>query len=236
MASSPIKSLTLYSYYYSSASWRVRSVLAYKKIPFKYQCVQLLDGQQHSDEYLKKNPMHQVPSLEIEFEDGSIHTLTQSLAIIKFLEDNYPEPAIYPKDPMLHYKSLAIADTISSGIQPLQNLETLVKYTEPLDLVYPRLALPALDPNGRKIVAQFWISRKLANLERLISSVSGKYCVGDTVSIADVCLVPQMFNARRFEVDLGPYPLLKEIDERLQTLEMFKVSHPLSCPEAPKTN
>lgn len=226
MATLPIKELTLYSYFYSSASWRVRSVLALKKIPFKYQVVKLLDGDQHSEEFLKKSPMHQVPALTVELEDGSSHTLLQSLTIIKFLEDNYPEPSIYPKDPMALYKSLAIAETISGGVQPLQNLETLVHYTEPLDL-------PPLDQAARKKVAQFWIDRKLTNLERLVASTAGKYCVGDEVSIADVSLVPQMFNARRFELDTNKYPLLKEIDERLQSLEMFTVSHPMSCPDAP---
>lgn len=227
MASSPIKELTLYSYFYSSASWRVRSVLSLKNIPFKYQCVHLLNGEQHSEQFLKTNPMHQVPSLKVDLEDGSSHVLTQSLAIIKFLEDNYPEPSVYPKDMILHAKSLAIADTISGGIQPLQNLETLVNYTEPL-------GLPALDQAARKKVAQFWIDRKLAQLEQLVGTTAGKYCVGDGVSIADICLVPQMFNARRFELDTSKYPLLKAIDERLQELEMFKVSHPLSCPDAPK--
>lgn len=226
MAQSPIKELTLYSYFYSSASWRVRSVLALKKIPFKYQCVHLLNGEQHSEDFSKKSPMHQVPALVVNLENGSSHTLLQSLAIIKFLEDNYPEPTIYPKDSMAYYKSLAIAETISGGIQPLQNLETLVHYAEPLDL-------PSLDQAARKKVAQFWIDRKLANLERLVAGTAGKYCVGDEVSIADVCLVPQMFNARRFELDTSKYPLLKEIDERLQSLEMFMVSHPMSCPDAP---
>uniref|UniRef100_A0A6G1SAE5 maleylacetoacetate isomerase n=1 Tax=Aceria tosichella TaxID=561515 RepID=A0A6G1SAE5_9ACAR len=227
MTSSPIKELTLYSYFYSSAAWRVRSVLALKKIPFKYQCVHLLDGQQHSEDYLKTNPMHQVPSLKVDLEDGSTHTITQSLTIIRFLEENYPEPAIYPKDMILRCKSMAIADTISGGIQPLQNLETLLHYTDPL-------GLPALDQPARTKVAQFWIDRKLVNLEKLVSSTAGKYCVGDEVSIADVSLVPQMFNARRFGLDTSKYPLLKQIDERLQELEIFKVSHPLSCPDAPK--
>lgn len=218
----------MYSYFYSSASWRVRAVLAYKKIPFRYECVQLLDGVQHSEDYIKLNPMHQVPSLKVVFEDGSSHVLNQSLVIIQFLEDHYPEPSIYPKDKFLAYKSRAIADTISAGIQPLQNLETLTKYTEPL-------GLPALDAEARKKVVQFWLNPKMQNLEKIVKANAGKYCVGDELSLADFCLVPQMFNARRFMLDTNNFPLLKEIDARLQELEIFKVSHPLSCPEAPKT-
>lgn len=222
-----IKEITLFSYFYSSASWRVRSVLALKKIPYKYECVHLLDGVQHSDEYLKVNPMHQAPSMKIVMKDGQTHHLTQSLAIIQYLEEMYPKNSVLPKDPILRARSRAIADTISGGIQPLQNLETLLKYTEPLDQ-------PALSPEERKKVAQYWIGRKLENLEKLVKPTAGKYCVGDEVTIADVSLVPQMFNARRFELDTSKYPMLKSIDERLQELEMFKVSHPLACPDAPK--
>lgn len=222
-----IKELSLYSYFYSSASWRIRSVLALKKIPYKYEYVGLLEGQQHSEEYLKVNPMHQAPSLKIILEDGHEHILTQSLAIIQFLEDHYPQEPVYPKDSLLAAKARAIADTISAGIQPLQNLETLTKYTEPL-------GQPPLDADNRKKVAQWWIDRKLSSLEKLVEKTAGQYCVGDSVTVADISLVPQMFNARRFELDTTKYPLLKAIDERLQDLEMFKVSHPLACPDAPK--
>lgn len=222
-----IKELTLYSYFYSSASWRVRSVLALKNIPFKYETIHLLDGKQHSEEYLSINPMHQVPALKVVTNDNKAHFLTQSLAIIQYLEENYPENSIYPTDPILRAKSRGIADAISGGIQPLQNLETLTNYAAPI-------GRDPLTPEERKKVAQFWIDRKLVKLEMLVKPTAGKYCVGDNVTIADVCLVPQMFNARRFELDTNKYPLLKAIDDRLQELEMFKVSHPLACPDAPK--
>lgn len=225
-----IKELTLYSYYYSSASWRIRSVLAIKKIPFKYETVQLLDGKQHSEEFLKINPMHQVPAMKVVDNDGKTHFLTQSLAIIDYLDEMYPNDSIYPKDSILKAKSKAIADTISGGIQPLQNLETLLMYTEPIKKLVDR----PLNPDERKEVAQFWIDRKLKNLELLVKTTAGKYCVGDQVTIADLSLVPQMFNARRFGLDTSKYPLLKEIDSRLQELDWYKVGHPLSCPDAPK--
>lgn len=220
-----IKELTLYSYYYSSASWRVRSVLALKKIPFKYQTVHLLNGEQRGEEYTKINPMGLVPSIKVVTADGKEHLLSQSLAIIQFLEENYPNEPIYPSNPILRAQSRAIADTISGGIQPLQNLETLVEYTAPLEQ-------EPLNPEARKKVARYWINKKLINLEKLVERTAGKYCVGDNVTIADVCLVPQMFNARRFELDTSKYPLLKAIDERLQELEMFKASHPMACPDA----
>lgn len=221
-----IKELTLYSYYYSSASWRIRSVLALKKIPFKYETVNLLAGDQHSEEFTKKSPMHQAPAMKVVLENGEEHLLTQSLAIIQFLEEHYPQQPVYPKDSLLAAKARAIADSISAGVQPLQNLETLTKYTEPLGQA-------PLDAEGRKKVARWWLERKLGNLEKLVAKTAGKYCVADSVTIADVSLVPQMFNARRFELDTNKFPLLKAIDERLQELEMFKVSHPFACPDAP---
>lgn len=226
MASS-IKELTLYSYFYSSAAFRIRTCLAMKNIPYKYEGVHLLNGGQHSEDYLKINPMHQVPSLKVIFNDGTSHILTQSLAIIDYLEEMYPQSPIYPKDPILRTKSKAIADTISGGIQPLQNHETLTEYTEPL-------GLPALGPDERKKVAQYWINKKLLNLEKLVKTTAGKYCVGDSVTVADLALVPQMFNARRFELDTSNYPTLKAIDERLQELDAFKAAHPLVCPDTPE--
>lgn len=222
-----IKEVTLYSYFYSSAAWRVRTVLALKKIPYKYELVHLLNGQQHSEEFVKISPMHQAPALKVTFEDGATHVLTQSLAIIQFLDEQYPENSVYPEDPILRAKSRAIADTISGGIQPLQNLETLLRYGEPL-------GLGELSQEQRLKIAQYWINRKLLCLEDLVKRTAGKYCVGDKVTIADISLVPQMFNANRFELDTNKYPLLKQIYERLMELEYFKVGHPFACPDAPK--
>lgn len=196
-------------------------MLALKRIPYKSETVHLLNGDQNAEDYTKINPLQQVPSLKVVDDDENCHILTQSLAIIQFLDENYPENSVFPKDSVLRAKSRAIADSIASGTQPLQNLETLVHYMKPF-------GQGELEPADRKKVAQFWMKRKLEGLERLVTSTAGKYCVGDEVSIADICLVPQMFNARRFEIDTSNYPKLKEIDDRLQELEIFKVSHPLS--------
>lgn len=202
-----------------------------KNIPFKYEPVHLLNGDQHSDGYITGfNPMHQVPSMKVELDNGETHILTQSLAMIKFLDTMYPEKSIYPKDPILAAKAQAIADTVSGGIQPLQNLETLVRYKEALG------SSEEMKPEERKTVAQYWINRKLLNLEELVKKTAGKYCVGDEVTIADCALVPQMFNARRFELDTSKYPTLKAIDERLHELDMFKLTTPFHCPDAVKKN
>jgi len=198
-----------------------------KNIPYNYKTVQLLDGEQHGEEFLKINPMHQVPALQVVMDDGHSDLITQSLAIIEYLEENYPNNSVFPKDSILRAKCRAISETICGGIQPLQNLETLVDYTQPIDL-------PPLDAANRQKVARFWIGRKMENLEKLVKSTAGNYCVGDTITLADICLVPQMFNARRFELDTSKFPLLEAIDKRLQEHKIFKDSHPLACPEAPK--
>lgn len=200
-------------------------MLALKKIPFKYHAVHLVKGEQNGDDYKKVNPMELVPAIKVVTADGKEHIISQSLAIIQFLDENYPQEPVYPSDPILRAQSRAIADTISGGIQPLQNHETLHEYTNPL-------GQEPLGPDGRLKVAQYWINKKLTNLEKLVQRTAGKYCVGDEVTIADISLVPQMFNARRFQLDTSKYPLLKAIDERLQELDMFKVSHPYVCPDA----
>lgn len=203
-------------------------MLAFKKIPYQYETVKLLNGEQHFEDYASINPMHQVPSIKVVLDDGQTHFLTQSLAIIRYLEENYPENPIYPQDPISRAKSIAIAETISSGVQPLQNLETLLNYGEPL-------GLGQLSAEDRKKVANYWLSKKMGNVEKLVKSTAGKYCVGDSLTIADIALVPQMFNAKRFELDTTNFPILREIDARLQKLECFKLSHPMACPDGPKS-
>lgn len=224
-----IKELVLYSYYQSSASWRVRTVLAFKKIKYTYEAVNLLGSEQHSEKYVSVNPMHQAPSMKVIYDTGETHILTQSLTIIQFLEETYPEISIFPKDPILRAKSRAIAETISSGIQPLQNLETLVEYTKPINQ-------SESSRDDRKKIAQFWMTRKFDKLEKLVKSTSGKYCVGDEVSLADICLVPQMHNAKRFDIDTSIYPTLTAINLRMLELDIIKESHPLSCPDAPRAD
>lgn len=222
-----IKDLVLYSYCYSSASWRIRSVLELKKIPHKQEPINLLKGVQRSEEYAKVNPMEQVPALRLEDDAGNKHVLTSSLAIIQFLEENFPSNSIYPKDPIMRAKSCAIADAIASGLQPIQNLGVLLDYLKPF-------GKDTLEADERRKVGHYWNEKKLVGIEKLVKETAGKYCVGDEVSIADVCLVPQMFNANRFGVDLSKYPTLQAINERLLELDMFQKSHPKNCPDFPQ--
>ncbi|XP_075568887.1 maleylacetoacetate isomerase isoform X1 [Pelecanus crispus] len=203
----------LYGYFRSSCSWRVRIALALKGISYDLVPVNLLNdgGQQFSPEFKEVNPMRQVPALKI---DGI--TLSQSLAIIHYLEDTRPNPRLLPQDPKKRAQVRMIADHIASGIQPLQNLRVLKEMGE-----------------KKKEWAQNCISSGFQALEQILQHTAGRYCVGDEVSMADLCLVPQVANAERFEVDMGPYPTISRINKALLELEAFKVSHPSRQPDTP---
>ncbi|KAJ1104737.1 hypothetical protein NDU88_002146 [Pleurodeles waltl] len=204
----------LYSYFRSSCSWRVRIALALKGIEYDLVPVNLIKdgGQQLGSDYRKVNPMQQVPALTI---DGL--KLSQSLAIIQYLDETRPTPRLLPQDPKKRAQVRMISDHIVSGIQPLQNLAVLKQVGE------------------EKMVswAQHYITRGFQALEQLLQDTAGKYCVEDEVSMADLCLVPQVYNAERFKVDLTPYPTITRINQALLELEAFKQAHPSRQPDTP---
>ncbi|XP_019374291.1 PREDICTED: maleylacetoacetate isomerase isoform X2 [Gavialis gangeticus] len=203
----------LYSYFRSSCSWRVRIALALKGITYDQVPVNLLKdgGQQLTAEFQVVNPMQQVPALKI---DGI--TLSQSLAIIEYLEETRPNPRLLPQDQKKRAQVRMISDHIVSGIQPLQNLAILQRVGE------------------KKLEwAQHYITNGFQALERILKHTAGRYCVGDEVSMADLCLVPQVYNAERYKVDLAPYPTITRINKALLELEAFQVSHPTKQPDTP---
>jgi maleylpyruvate isomerase len=214
--------MRLYSYYRSSSAWRVRIALAFKGIRYEYVAVHLVKdgGEQHRPDFRAKNMLGQVPVLEVESAGRTFH-VSQSLAIIDYLESTHPNPALYPQAAELRARALQLAEVVNSGIQPLQN-------TEVLDMV-DREA-PAF---GRERWAQYYIKKGLVALERLSADVRGRYLVGDSVSVADVCLIPQLFNARRFNVPLDECPGLLAVESACQELEAFRVSHPSVQPDTP---
>jgi maleylacetoacetate isomerase len=204
-------SLILYDYWRSSASYRVRIALNLKGLDYESVPLNLLEGGQRNADYRAINPQGLIPALEI---DGQI--LTQSLAIIDYLEATRPEPPLLPKDPAdaAHVRALALA--VACDIHPLNNLRVLKYLSGPLG--QPQAA--------RDSWYRHWVSEGLAALEALAAARAGRFLFGDSPTLADICLVPQLFNARRFEVPLDDYPTLVRADSEAGRLEAFAAAHP----------
>lgn len=213
--------MKLFGYWRSSASWRVRTALALKGLEYEYVAVHLLqDGGQHlKDEHRARNPMGQVPALELQV-GGQTRFLSQSLAICEYLDSVHPEPRLVPTDPWKAAKVRQLSEIVNAGIQPLQNLRVMLR-------------LAGLHANfDKKAWCREWIANGFDALERELQQTAGRFCVGDDVTLADVCLVPQVFNARRFELPLVDYPTLERIDAALAGLPAFMNSHPDRQPDA----
>jgi maleylacetoacetate isomerase len=201
----------LYDYHRSSACYRVRIALNLKSVEYEAVPVNLLEGEHQGAAYRARNPQGFVPMLEA---DGL--RLTQSLAIIGWLEQRHPEPLLIPADPgdAAHVRSLAL--TIACDIHPLNNVRVL-RY----------LAGPLGQPEGaRNDWYRHWIAEGFTALEALALPRAGRFLFGDTPTLADACLVPQMYNARRFEVPLDPYPTLVRADAEANRLDAFVAAHP----------
>ncbi|XP_054265739.1 probable maleylacetoacetate isomerase 2 [Macrosteles quadrilineatus] len=204
----------LYSFWRSSCSYRVRIALNLKEIPYEIKPISLVKngGEQHNDDYREINPISQVPVLEI---DGQ--RLIESLNIMHYLEETRPQRPLMPQDVVKRARVREICEVIASGIQPLQNLFVLVQVGEAKKLEW----------------AQLFINRGFRAVEKLLSSTAGKYCVGDELTLADCCLIPQVFNARRYGVDLRPYPIVLRIDRELENHPAFQAAHPSNQPDCP---
>lgn len=201
----------LFDYFRSSASYRVRIALSLKGIGYDRVAVNLLDGDQRSAGYRAVNPQALVPTLDI---DG--HRLAQSLAIIDYLEWTRPEPPLLPPDPADSAHVRALALTVACDLHPLNNLRVLRYLKEEL----------GQDQPARDSWYRHWVAEGLAALEAMAAPRAGRFLFADSPTLADLCLVPQMFNARRFEVPLGPYPTLVRADSEANRLEAFAAAHP----------
>ncbi len=209
--------MKLYNYWRSSASWRVRIGLHWKALPFEYVAVNLA-GEQNEPAHLARNAIGQVPVLELD--EGPIRYLGQSLAILEYLEETHPEPPLLPRAPILRARARQLAELINSGIQPMQN---------------PRLLnLIKRDHGGdERALARGYIERGLQAFVALLPETAGRFCVGDAVSFADVCLVPQLNAARRFGVTLdGELAPLVAIESRLEVLPAFQQAAASAQPDA----
>ena len=219
-----LRDVSLQSYWRSSCSWRVRLALAFYGVRHATVPVNLLQGEQAG-----VGPMAQVPRLSWSDAAGTRHSLTQSLAILAFLSDACDAkgtPSLRPADAVARARACEIAEIIASGTQPLQNL-AVVAAVRSAELDGQQLDGRAF---GRRAIA-----KGLAAVESAVAAnADRRYCVGAQLSVADVCLVPQLYNARRFDVDLAPFPRLLEVEAHLQTLPPFVAAHPDAQPDAVK--
>ncbi|HSN18384.1 MAG TPA: maleylacetoacetate isomerase [Gammaproteobacteria bacterium] len=212
--------MELFTYFRSSAAYRVRIALNLKGLKAEQHFIHLVKdgGQQHKPEFRKVNPQGFVPAL---IDQG--HTITQSIAIVEYLDETHPNPPLLPKDALGRARVRALALVIAADIHPLQN----TRITKYLDQELKQ------DEAARKRWIQRWVTEGFTALEKMLAKdpATGKFCHGDTPTMADVLLVPQMFSARRFGVDLEPFPTLRRIDEHCQSLKAFQDAHPSKQPD-----
>ncbi len=211
--------VTLYTYWRSSASHRVRLALGYKGIAYEAVHVNLLASEQRGDAYRAVNPMGHLPCLVLGDEK-----YVESTAIIELLEELHPEPALLPKTPADRARVRALVQIVNSGIQPLQNLVVLDRIGE--------------DQAKRIDWLRHFITRGLTAWEALAASYrpayakEGPFAYGDRFGAADAFLVPQLYTARRFGIDLGVYPNILRVDEATKDLPFVKAAHPDAQPDA----
>ena len=214
--------LRLYTYFRSSAAFRVRIALNHKGLPWQPEVVWLLTDEQKSPAYQAVNPQSLVPTLV----DGG-HRLNQSLAIIEYLDETQPGPRLLPADPLGRARVRSLSMLIAAEIHPINNLRVL-KYLK-TDL--------GVSQEAADTWYRHWVSEGLAAFERqLQDGATGRYCHGDTVSMADACLVPQIFNARRFETKVERYPAVMRIFDACMALEAFRKAEPAAQPEASRAD
>ncbi|NML59577.1 maleylacetoacetate isomerase [Massilia sp. RP-1-19] len=214
--------MKLYTYFRSSAAYRVRIALNLKGLAYEAVPVHLLrsGGEQLQPAYRAVNPAAMIPSLEID--DGA--TLTQSMAIIEYLDETHPAVPLMPADPLGRARVRALALTVACDIHPLGNLRVL-KY-----LVHEL----TVDDEAKAAWSRHWISEGFTALEAMLagSPATGRFCHGDTPTLADCCLVPQVFNALRFEVDMTRFPTIARIHAACGERAGFAAAHPSKQPDA----
>lgn len=211
--------MKLYGYWRSSASWRVRIGLILKGAPWTYAPVHLVKdgGENKLPEHKARNPLGQLPVLEIPGPNGPEY-LSQSLAILTWLDATFPEPPLLPADALHRARAWQLAEVVNSGIQPFQNL--------------PMLARLKGWGQDEQAFVRHYNTEGLVAMEALAQQTAGRFLVGDAVSIADICLVPQLYTARRFQVDLSGMPTLLRVEQACLELPAFVESHPEKQPDA----
>lgn len=214
-----MSSLTLYNYFRSSTSYRARLALHIKGLEFDYKPISLLKGEQHSAEYRKINPLGGVPTL---VHNGK--TIPESFAIMEYLDEVFPTPALLPQDAYLRARVRQVCEVINSFMHPLGNLRTL-QYLEKHN---------GYTQEQKEAWVQHWAAQGLETLETTLKEFSGTYSFGDQITMADLFLVPQLLTCTRFNVDISKYPTLIKINENCLKLEAFQKAHPFKQIDTPE--
>ena len=208
--------MELFNYYRSSASYRVRIALAYKGLDYDYKPVHLAKNEQFTESYAAVSAARLVPLLR----DGE-HTLTQSMAIIEYLEETHPQPPLLPADPAGRARVRALALDIACEIHPLNNLRVLRYLVRDLKL----------GEEEKDRWYRHWVETGLETVERQLAAAPGTYCHDDTPTLADCMLVPQIFNAKRFNCRLDHVPHVMRVHAACMKLDAFEHTRPEHCPD-----
>jgi maleylacetoacetate isomerase len=210
--------LKLYTYFRSSAAFRVRIALNLKGLKYDPVFVHLPKGEHRSGAYPQVNPQALLPTLELD--DGT--RLNQSLAIIEYLDEKYPQPSLVPKEVLARARVRSLSLLVAAEIHPLNNLRVLVHLKK------------ALGQSQEQVDAwyRYWIADGLAKVEAELAGGKSKFSCGDAPTMADCCLVPQIFNAKRYNSDLAPYPQTMRVFENCMQLEAFDRAQPSKQPDA----
>lgn len=209
--------MKLYSYYRSSAAYRVRIALNLKGLPYDYVAINLVKSEQKGESYLARNPQGLVPALELD--TGEL--ITQSMAILEWLDETCA-PALLPKEPLLRARVRSLANSIACDIHPLNNISVLN---------YLRAELGAADEDVQHWY-RAWVDRGFSAIEQSLGDTMGACCFGDRPTLADVCLIPQVYNANRFKVPMEHYPNIRQVMQHCNSLEAFANAAPEAQPDA----
>lgn len=211
--------LVLYNYFRSSTSYRARLALHWKGLAFDYKPIHLLKNEQRSPAFLALNPQGEVPTL---IHKGQV--ISQSLAILEYLDEVFPQIRIYPTDPVQRAQVREFCEHINAFIHPLGNLK-VQKYLE---------TQHGFDQAAKDKWVLHWLNEGFTALEKILEKSAGTYCFGEQPTAADFCLIPAVFTARRFHLDMTPFPIINRIDQHCKTVEKMMKAHPLNQIDTPE--